>query len=118
MNRAKKVISLNKISVFTCSKEDIFLFKTMTERAGDLEDCKALVTGGINWETIKQELLNQIKQSDEDIWITWVGERLDLLIDMGINIPVMKEIDLLREKYFLKLEKELEKKGLLDKDKK
>jgi hypothetical protein len=44
----------------------------MTDRAGDLDDCKALLMRGINWNIIKEELLNQIKISGRDIWITWM----------------------------------------------
>ena len=107
MERAITFIDLEKIKLNFCSNEDIFLFKTMTEREGDLEDCISLAKRGIKWEIILNELKNQIKKSRQDVWITWVGERLDLLEDKGLNIPIMKEINQLREKYFEKYEKKL-----------
>ncbi|MEA3514957.1 MAG: DUF6036 family nucleotidyltransferase [Nanoarchaeota archaeon] len=105
MQRANTILYLEKLNVAHCSNEDIFLFKTMTERDGDLEDCIRLGVPGINWEIIIKELQNQIKHSNQDLWITWVGERLDILEDKGLVIPVMNDFDKLRNKYFEDLEK-------------
>ena len=107
MKRAVTFLNLEKIKLAFCSNEDIFLFKTMTEREGDLEDCISLAQRGIKWNIILNELKNQIKQSSQDVWITWVGERLDILEDKGLNIPIMKEINQLRERYFERYEKKL-----------
>jgi len=101
--RAEKIINLSNISVFLCSKEDIFLFKTMTDREGDLDDCISLSTSGLNWDTIYNELLFQIKESGKDIWITWVGERLNLLEERGLNIPILSKVNVLAEEYYKKL---------------
>lgn len=77
----------------------------MTERDGDLDDCISIAsTQGINWDVILTELKHQISFSKQDVWITWVGERLDILVERGLDIPIMKEIDILREKYFDGLE--------------
>ena len=95
MERAITFIDLEKIKLNFCSNEDIFLFKTMTEREGDLEDCISLAKRGIKWEIILNELKNQIKKSRQDVWITWVGERLDILEEKGVNIPIMKEIKMI-----------------------
>lgn len=107
IQRARKVIDLKHIKMHLCSNEDVFLFKTMTEREGDLEDCQNLMTPGLNWKIILEELKNQISNSKQDVWITWVGERFDLLEDMGSEIDMMEDIDKLRNKYFEDLEKRL-----------
>jgi len=107
MQRAEITQDLEKIKVLHCSNEDILLFKTMTERDGDLDDCVRIAVLGIDWKIIIKELQNQIKQSKQDVWITWVGERLDLLEDRGLDIPIMDELDKLRNKYFEDLEKRL-----------
>ena len=104
IKRSDEVFSLKNISVNKCSNEDIFLFKSMTERPGDLEDCIELVKKGLDWNEIKDELINQIKTNGEDVWITWVGERLDELINKGLTIPIIKEIDKMRDDYFKKIE--------------
>jgi hypothetical protein len=107
IKRAKKVLELDKLSIFLCSNEDIFLFKTMTERDGDLEDCDSLARRAkheLDWGTVYNELLYQTKEYGEDVWITWVGERLDLLLERNIDIPIMDKINNLREDFFLKFE--------------
>ena len=111
IKRAKKVLELNKLLIFLCSNEDVFLFKTMTEREGDLQDCESLNKPGLDWDSIHNELLYQIKENGEDVWVTWVGERLDLLIERGVNIPIMDKINKLREDFFIKFEKEKLKKS-------
>ncbi len=105
IGRARKIINLKYIKMHFCSNEDIFLFKTMTERDGDLEDCQNLMTLGLNWKVILEELKNQINNSKQDVWITWVGERLDLLENMGSEIDMMKDLNKLRNKYFEDLER-------------
>lgn len=104
VKRSNQILSLKNISVNKCSNEDIFLFKSMTERPGDLEDCIELIKKGLNWNEIKDEMINQIKTNGEDVWITWIGERLDELIDKGLIIPIMKDIDKMRDDYFNKIE--------------
>lgn len=98
--RSERVLSLERLSLSLCSDEDIFLFKAMTEREGDLEDCIALAKRGLRWGLIIDELKSQVKRSGSDIWITWVGERLDLLQERGVNIPFMRELDALREEWY------------------
>lgn len=104
-NRATNILKIKHLNIFLCSNEDIFIFKSMTERKGDSEDCIALAKRGINWDTILKEVQSQIKHSGEDVWITWIGERLDILEDEGLNIPIMKEINELRDNYFEQIEK-------------
>lgn len=105
INRARKAISLGHIEVYLCSNEDIFLFKTMTDRDGDLADCESLVGAAVEWKIIIDELKSQINMSKQDVWITWVGERLDILEDRGMIIPVMDELNILRNKFFDDFEK-------------
>lgn len=100
MKRASQILRLEHISVSLCSPEDVFLFKTLTEREGDLEDCISLARGGLDWDAILGELQEQIRASGNNIWITWVGERMDTLKERGLVIPIMGEIDKMRISYF------------------
>ena len=104
ITRSDVILNLKNISVNKCSNEDIFLFKSMTERPGDLEDCIELIKKGLDWNEIKDELINQIKTNGEDVWITWVGERLDDLMEKGLTIPIIKDIDKMRDDFFNKIE--------------
>lgn len=101
IKRAEDVLSLANPKVSLCSNEDVFLFKTLTEREGDLEDCISLAQRELNWNIVLKELRSQI-HSGQDVWITWVGERLDILEEKGLTIPIMPEINRLREEYFEK----------------
>ena len=93
------------IDVYLCSNEDIFVFKTFTEREGDLQDCISLAERGLKWNIILSELQSQVRHSGEDVWITWIGERLDILMEKGLNIPIMDQIDKFRDTYFEELER-------------
>ena len=107
VKRAEKVAALKNLSIYLCSPEDVFLFKTFTEREGDIMDCLALAQKKkIDWNIILEELKNQIRHSDSKIWVTWIGERLDILEERGLEIPIMKEVNKLREAYFAEYEKE------------
>src|SRR3989344_7109336 len=62
MKRAELLIELNHLTVFLCSSEDIFLFKTMTEREGDITDCMSIAaTQNPDWKVILEELKSQMK---------------------------------------------------------
>lgn len=101
IRRSEEVLSLKNITVSLCSNEDILLFKTMTDREGDLNDCISIATTkNPNWSIFLAELKSQIKDSMQDVWITWVGERLDILVERGLDIPIMKDLNKLRYAYF------------------
>ncbi len=42
IQRTELILKLEQLNVSLCSNEDIFMFKTITEREGDLQDCIAL----------------------------------------------------------------------------
>ena len=105
--RALKEVSMANIALSLCSIEDIFLFKTMTEREGDLSDCIALARMGLDWNAMIAELKHQV--SGNDIWITWVAERLEILQERGLIIPIMAEVAEMVEGYYNKLEKTMKK---------
>jgi len=107
--RSEKIFDAGKLRLFLCSNEDIFLFKTMTERQGDISDCIELIKSGLDWKTILSEMKYQIKNCGEGIWVTWIGERLDILEERGLNIPIMRETDKLRVKYLDEFEKRRKK---------
>ena len=113
MQRAEKTLECTHITVFLCTNEDILLFKMMTERPGDIDDCANITatatTQPLEWNVVLDELKHQISQSKEDVWITWVGERLDLLEERKVDIPIMKEIDALRLQFFEQQEKRMMK---------
>ena len=83
--------------VYLISKEDIFLFKsvTSTERVRDIEDLIALVETGLDYSTIIQELENQLSMDEslKDL-IQLMMHRVDLLMS---QIGTVKGLIHLRE---------------------
>jgi len=69
--------------VYLLSKEDIFLFKSVTsvERVRDIGDLIALVETGLDYEVIIQELENQLSR-DESLrsLVSLIMHRVDLLM--------------------------------------
>jgi hypothetical protein len=100
VERGREYLILDRLAVYLCSNEDVFLFKTMTERSGDIEDCISLAKRGVGWKIILDELKNQIQLSGQNVWITWVGERLGILADEGLYIPILEEVERLSEEYY------------------
>jgi len=99
VKRSEKIISLDKIKIYLSSNEDIFSFKTMTERPGDLDDCISLAQRGLDWNVILIEMKSQIKNSGKDIWITWINERLIDIEEKGIVIPILDQTNKLAITY-------------------
>ena len=105
IKRAEIINKLNNLSISLCSTTDIFMFKTFTERPGDIDDCLLLAEKGINWNEMLEEIKGQIKTSGQKVWITYIGERLDLLEDKNLVIPIMKDINKLRDDFFNSLKR-------------
>ena len=108
-SRAKKIYSGKHLTASTCSNEDILLFKSITDRPGDKQDSGELIRYGLNWETVLEELLAQIK-SGEQVWVTYINERLLELEEKGFNIPIMNQLEEKTAEYYKELEKKLSKK--------
>ncbi len=103
--RAQSIRELEHIELVLCSREDVFLLKTLTEREGDIQDCISLAQTGIDWDVILEEIQEQIRETGEEVWITYVGERLSILQERNVVIPIMNKIEALCETYYDKLEK-------------
>jgi hypothetical protein len=106
IKRKRLIKEYKNIKLFACSNEDILIFKSITERLGDIDDCLELVRKGINWDVVLEEIKYQIKESKQQVWVTWFEERLNILEDKGAIIPILKDIRKLSENYYLSLEKE------------
>ncbi|PIO02650.1 hypothetical protein COX85_02220 [Candidatus Micrarchaeota archaeon CG_4_10_14_0_2_um_filter_55_9] len=60
--RAKLLGETGKLAVFLCSEEDVFLFKSITERPQDVDDMAALLESKreeFDWEAFKKEVEEQ-----------------------------------------------------------
>jgi len=48
-----------RLEIRRISPEDIFLFKSMTERIGDLDDMAVLSERGLDWQVVLDERMDQ-----------------------------------------------------------
>ena len=82
----------NHLKVLMASKEDLFLFKGITEREADLDDMRILAQSGLNWEIISQECKSQSEVSD----VCWEDALYQNLVDLkakyGIESPIEKPL--------------------------
>lgn len=91
-SRATEFYSRNKLVLSIASKEDIFLFKGMTEREADLDDMRLLAESGLDWQVIKNECVYQSNTSGR----LWEDALLQNLIDLreryNIRSPIEKKL--------------------------
>jgi len=81
VSRATDFYSKKLLKVMLASKEDIFLFKGITERETDLEDMRLLAESGLDWKVIEKECQYQSDLSG----ILWENTLLQNLIDLREN---------------------------------
>jgi len=82
-----------RLSASVLSFEDIFLLKSVFSRAGDYEDCVALFKTGINWGTIYDEITEQRKGSEFNVWKTYLLERIEeMQTKEHIRVPIYGKI--------------------------
>jgi hypothetical protein len=78
--------------------------KLIANRPGDIPDCVTLVSTGLDFDVIYEEIRSQYikdaaKQDKQKIWITYVEEGIARLEDQGLTIPIGDKISLLAFEY-------------------
>jgi hypothetical protein len=90
--RATPLYQGTRLKVFIASKEDLFLFKGITEREADLDDMRILAQSGLNWQIITQECKSQSEVSG----VCWEDALYQNLVDLkakyGIESPIEKSL--------------------------
>lgn len=100
IQRSKKYKEYGNIKVYLISDEDIFLFKTMTSREGDIYDCDRIMRGNLDYNIIYEEIVKQSKEEGKR-WFFWVYESLCRLENHNsINLPIKKKVFALVKKYW------------------
>lgn len=100
--RSEQFVEFGKLRVFLVSNEDIFLFKSITERSKDLDDMASLARTGLRWETIYREAEEQTRISGT-IWPAFLLVKLEELKDVkGVTAPGLARLRKLAEKLMLK----------------
>jgi hypothetical protein len=84
--------------------------KLIANRPGDAPDCIALVSSGLDFDAIYEEIESQYRKDPERnklrIWIAYVEEGIARLEDNGLTIPIGDKISLLAYEYHEKLWKD------------
>lgn len=79
---------MGKLHIYLMSREDITLFKSITERELDLKDIRTLIETGINWDIVEEECINQ---KDSGMWANLLLDKLsDLYERYGITIRLSR----------------------------
>jgi hypothetical protein len=104
VERSEQIFVGNKLKLFCASIEDIFVFKSITEREGDKDDSEEIIKQKPDWEIILEEIKSQAEKG-EGVWVTYINERLLEFEDKGYKIPILKETEKLAEEFYKTLEK-------------
>jgi hypothetical protein len=88
---------LNGISLYVCSREDLFLLKSVTERNRDLDDMIVLYRKGIDKEILLTECRSQSRHDDPIEGRIWEAFLLTKVQEMeerfGVSIPWKSEVE-------------------------
>lgn len=91
-SRATDFYNKGRLKVLLASREDIFLFKGITEREADLDDMRLLAESGLDWKVIEQECRNQSVLSGR-LWENALYENLvELREKHEIRSPIEKTL--------------------------
>ncbi len=85
-----------KLELRLIAPEDIFVFKSITERKGDIPDVDMLWASGLDWPAILEEMEWQCVHSDQ-AWAESFYDTLQRLHDDGRRSPILKAVDALAE---------------------
>lgn len=89
VSRAANFYNTKLLKALRASKEDIFLFKGITEREADLDDMRLLAESGLDWEVILQECRNQSVSSGR----LWENALLQNLVDLRDKHKIRSPIE-------------------------
>lgn len=94
ISRATNFYNKKLLKVMLASKEDIFLFKGITEREADLDDMRLLAESGLDWKVIERECRNQSVSSGR----LWENALLQNLVDLRDKHKIRSPIERTLEK--------------------
>ncbi|MCJ7490225.1 MAG: hypothetical protein MUO87_08835 [Thermoplasmata archaeon] len=98
-SRSTRYATYGRLKINLVSAEDIFLFKSVTERAGDLDDMALLAERGLDWDAVLGEC---VYQSRDVILEAFLAIRLQELEDeKGIVAPIKGKLEALAEEKLL-----------------
>ena len=89
--RVKLYKAYGELKVYVAAPEDIFIFKSMTTRIGDITDCVTLIDAGLDWNIAYEEIKEQSK--GEYKWFFWTFEKLcKIEEEHNINVALKRKV--------------------------
>jgi hypothetical protein len=67
-SRSQLLETSGHLTVEIMSPEDVFLFKAVAGRTGDIEDMNTLTQTGLDFDTVLEELQTQTELLDEEVF--------------------------------------------------
>jgi predicted transcriptional regulator len=92
MENSTLFFSGRKLKVFVLSNECIFLFKSLTDRKRDLDDCEILARKGLDWDFILEETLKQESLTKRYFSFALL-DAVTFLEESGMKIPIKRKLD-------------------------
>jgi len=93
-DRCQPLDATAPLTVRIASPEDIFLFKAVAGRTGDIDDMNTLVQTGLDFDAIVEEIQTQSRLLGETLFITHVNEALlDLGERFNVTIPLQDDVE-------------------------
>lgn len=108
IERSMTRYSGKNLSVHSISPSDILVFKSITDRPGDLSDCITMIDEHrISWNIVLDEIVNQVEEG-EDVWITWFHDRMATLSEKyDTYIPILDRISKMSDAFITKWEQDM-----------
>lgn len=112
IDRSVNLFSMDKVSIYMISLEDIFIFKSITSRERDREDMYLLFLQGLDFNIIRNEIIWQNEQNMNVAWLAYFFNGLEEVVEhYSIVIPFFEEFhdmaysDMLSQMILNRLEK-------------
>jgi|SRR3989344_3465612 len=91
IKRAMKYKAYGKLTAHLLSNEDIFLFKAVASRPGDIPDCDRLIKEGLDYDVMYDEIFEQSKHGKR--WFFWFYENLCLIENFNrTRVPIKNKV--------------------------
>lgn len=82
---------LEKLRIQRLAPPDIFIFKSITERAADKDDMDAIFASGLDWPVVLDEMRWQSQNSDV-AWAVNFCQSLEAFAAAGNAVPILREL--------------------------
>lgn len=104
-DRSQPLEALEHLSVEVAAPEDIFLFKAVAGRTGDIADMNTLVQTGLDFDEIVEEIDVQTELLDEEFFVTFVNEALGKLEErFNVTTPLEDPVGTIAERVYKQLD--------------